>query len=116
MSFFCFDNKKFTSYCLKQKLFIRDDVERYLQLEKLPDELLPTYLLKAEEIIKSQRLVNRRIQEGVFISSVGLLGIAYSYTKKVDGTVWVIWSVLGLGVLTLGLFKKRRNKKNNYII
>lgn len=106
-----FDNEKFMAYCLKQKTFDIEAIQTYLKKEGVADSSLADYLLKAETVIKERRKIKRNIYEGIFITSVGLLGISYAYSKKVDGTVWVLWSALGLGVLTLGLVKKRKSRK-----
>ena len=108
------DTKPFVIDCLKQKTIAADiDLEAYLKNKGVSELLIPIILRETLKIEQSRRAARSRLQEGGVITSIGLGGIAYATANQKDGTAWLIWSMVGLGILANGLWKRKRTKMYN---
>ncbi len=109
------DTKPFVIDCLKQKLVSGNNmnVEEYLRSRGVKDQLIPQILAEMMRIEQNRRTAKSRIQEGGVITTIGLGGIAYATANEKDGTAWLLWSVVGLGILANGLWKRKKIKQYN---
>ncbi len=97
--------------CLKQKAVGNTDLEAYLRARKVAEEMIPvivTQTLKAQEARKTAK---NRMREGSVIAGLGLGGVAYATIAEKDGTVWLVWSAVGLGILANGWWKRKKLKQ-----
>lgn len=109
------DNKHIIIDCLKQKIVSGVDFnpENYLREKGVEEQSIPLILADLLKIENGRRTAKSRIQEGGVITTIGLGGIAYATANEKDGTAWLLWSVVGLGILANGLWKRKKIKQYN---
>lgn len=108
------DTKSFVIDCLKQKdASGKVNLEDYLRNRDVADELIPAILTETIRIEQCRKSAKNRLQEGGVIATIGLGGIAYTTANEKDGTAWLVWSMVGLGILANGLWKRKKIKQYN---
>jgi hypothetical protein len=107
------DNKLIVIDCLKQKIVSGKNFnpENYLRERGVEEQSIPLILADMLKIETSRRTAKSRIQEGGVIAVIGLGGVAYATANEKDGTAWLLWSVVGLGILANGLWKRKKIKQ-----
>jgi len=111
------DTKQFVIDCLKQKLSSGNetDLDAYLRGRGVTEQYIPEIVAETMRIENARRTAKSRIQEGGVITTIGLGGIAYATANEKDGTAWLLWSMVGLGILANGLWKRKKTKQYNKI-
>jgi hypothetical protein len=109
------DIKPFVMECLKQKLTLGNNtnLEEFLRNKGVADQLIPGILAKTIKIEQSRKVAKSRILEGGVITTIGLGGMAYETVKERNGVAWLLWSMVGLGILANGLWKRKKIKQYN---
>ncbi|WP_118950421.1 hypothetical protein [Taibaiella helva] len=108
------DNRQLILDCLKQKSTAPGvDLQAYLRCRKVSEQKIPEIVTETLRIAEARRAAKTRMQEGGVVTTIGLGGITYAATTGRDGTVWLLWSVVGLGILANGWWKRRKTKKFN---
>ncbi|WP_162903319.1 hypothetical protein [Taibaiella koreensis] len=100
--------------CLKQRGDVPDaDLQAYLRGRKVSEQRIPAIVDKTLKVAEARRLAKTRMQEGGVVTTIGLGGVAYAATTGRDGTAWLLWSMVGLGILASGWWKRKRSKQYN---
>ena len=109
------DTKPFVIECLKQKMaFGKDiDLEGFLRNKGVADQLIPVILAETIKVEQCRKAAKSRMLEGGVITTIGLGGIAYETVSERNSMVWVLWSIVGLGILANGLRKRKKIKQYN---
>lgn len=109
------DTKPFVIECLKQKLALGNNInlEEFLKGKGVTNQLIPVILAETTKIEQGRKVAKSRILEGGVITTIGLGGVAYEAVKERSGAVWLLWSMVGLGILANGLWKRKKIKQYN---
>lgn len=98
--------------CLKQQALSPGiDLQAYLQSRKVAEQTIPSILAQVSEITEAQKTAKARMQEGGVVTAIGLGGMAYAAANEKDSSAWLIWSVVGLGILANGWWKRKQLKQ-----
>lgn len=97
--------------CLKQKITGSIALEAYLRSRKVAEQMIPGIIAQTLKIEQARRTAKNRMQEGGVITTLGLGGVTYATIAEKDGTVWLIWSVVGLSILANGWWKRKKIKQ-----
>lgn len=107
------ETQQLISACLKERITGEAELEVFLKHKGVAASQIPVIIQKALAVALIRRAAKRRIQEGSVVTAIGFAGISYSFLAKVDGVVWLIWSMAGLGILGSGLLKRYKVKQYN---
>jgi hypothetical protein len=105
------DELQLIADCLKQKAADRSNLEAYLRSRKVAEQMIPGIIAQTLKVEQARRTAKSRMQEGGVIATLGLGGVTYATIAEKNGTVWLIWSVVGLGILANGWWKKKKIKQ-----
>lgn len=107
------ETQQLISACLKERITEEPELTVFLKHKGVAASLIPVIIQKALEVALIRKAARRRIKEGSAVTAIGFAGISYSFLAKVDGAVWLIWSMAGLGILGSGLLKRYKTKQYN---
>lgn len=98
--------------CLRYLAGVRNgNLALYLEERGVAAAAIPAITARAQKVAQAGRAAKTRMQEGGVITTLGLGGVAYATASEKDGTVWLLWSMVGLGIWANGWWKRKKIKQ-----
>lgn len=98
--------------CLRFKLTApKGDIDLYLRGKGVAESAIPGIIALADRVEQERRTARSRMQEGRVVTALGVGGVVYASVAEKDGAVWLFWSMVGLGILANGWWKKKKIKQ-----
>lgn len=106
------EDQQLIADCLKQLAISPGiDLQAYLRSRKVTEPAIPAIIAQVLQIAEAQKTAKTRMQEGGVVTAIGLGGMAYAAANEKDSSAWLIWSVVGLGILANGWWKRKQLKQ-----
>lgn len=94
--------------CLKQKALDDASLEDYLRKRNVSEQMIPAIVAQTLKVGQARKTAKSRMTEGGVITGIGIGGVTYATIAEKDGTVWLIWSMVGLSILANGWWKRKK--------